>query len=269
MARTDLHRPSALVPADYEFVATFVHARYDMDGECVDEGYGLADVEEFLDTHEGDIYGHAKKCGSCGARFHSGALLQHIPSGDAVFVGADCAETIGVLVDWSQAELCAKRAADRRKLAMQRAKKAQEIQALFDNTPGLEDAMSADHYIIRDIRGKLSQYGSISDAQIALVFKLADEVKERGAEKKCPAPEGRVTFSGKIVKIAAHDTMYGTSIKATIKVTNEREECWLAWVTVPSSCDWNKGDEVTLTATLTASGSSPHFAFGKRPTVKK
>lgn len=267
MTRTDLHRPSVLVPADYSFVTTFAQPRFDLDGECVEEGFGFVEISDFLNANPGiEVFGNDTRCGSCGARFMQGALFQHT-SGQALFVGRDCAESMDVLADWSRVEIAAAKASQGRKLALLRQKKAQQIAEIFAAHEGLEDALTTDHYIIRDIKHKLSQYGNLSPAQIALVFKIADEAAKGMVEVNIPAPTGRVTFTGKIVAIKYQQPYcYGAvgTYKATIKVEVEPRKVWLVWVTVPSASEWEKGDTVTVTATLEV-GESAHFAFGKRP----
>jgi hypothetical protein len=267
MTRTDLHRPSVLVPTDYTFVTSFAHPRYDIDGELVDEGFGFEEIGYFLTENAGvEVFGDTTRCGSCGARFRQGALFQHV-SGEAVFVGRDCADTMEVLADWSRVDAAAANAAHGRKLAMQRQRKAAQIADLLAAHEGLEDALTTDHYIVRDIRSKLSAYGSLSAAQVALVFKIADETVKGMVEVNVPAPTGRVTFTGKVVSIKYQAPYcYGAvgTYKATIKVEAEPRKVWLAWVTVPSNSEWNKGDTVTVTASLEI-GDSAHFAFGKRP----
>jgi hypothetical protein len=267
MSRIDLHRPSVMIPAQYEFVTTFTHARFDFEGELVDEGFGLDEVGDFLNTHTAAVFGDTTRCGSCGARFLSGALWVHAPSGEALFTGRDCADNMALVADWSAVEVAAKRAADLRKLAVQRQIKAAQISTLLTANEGLEDALTVDHYIVRDIRSKLSKYGSLSPAQVALVFKIADETVKGLVEVNVPAPTGRVTFTGKVVSIKYQAPYcYGAvgTYKATIKVEDQPRKVWLAWVTVPSNSEWSKGDTVTVTASLEL-GDSAHFAFGKRP----
>jgi hypothetical protein len=56
-------------------------------------------------------------------------------------------------------------------------------------------------------------------------------------------------------------------MKATLKMTTDKGS-WLAWMTVPSGAEWNRGDVVTVNVTLSA-GNEPHFAFGSRPKIPK
>jgi hypothetical protein len=266
--RTDLHRPSQLVPADYTLVTTFAHPRFGLDGDLVEEGFGLEEVGEALSGAESAVFGDTSRCGSCGARFGSGALWQHT-SGEFVFTGRDCADRMNLLADWSKVELAAKVAADRRKLALARQQKAADIAACFAANPGLEDALSlaSTHRIGRDLADKLRQWGSLSPAQVALALKIADEVRTTPVEVHVPAPIGRYLITGKVVSLKGHDSHWGFQMKATLKMTTDKGS-WLAWMTVPSGAEWNRGDVVTVNVTLSA-GNEPHFAFGSRPKIPK
>ena len=69
-------------------------------------------------------------------------------------------------------------------------------------------------------------------------------------------------ITGEIVKVAVHENMYGESLKMTLKTP----EGYLVWGTVPKALDDpQRGDKVTLTATLTPSPKDPKFGFFKRP----
>ena len=274
MPRTDLHRPSVMIPADYALVATFAHARYDMYGECVDDGFGLDEVEAFMNTHEGETFGNTLRCGSCGARFLSGALWVHEPTGEALFTGRDCADSMALVADWSEAELSAKRAADRRKLAVQRMVKAKQVADFLAANEGLEDALGTaylggkPHHILTDLSGRLQQWGSLSPAQVALAFKIAGEVEVRNRQPQevlVTPPTGRVSFRGKVVSIKQHEHMYGVTLKATIRVETVAG-VWYCWVTQPGSASWSRGEEVTVKATVSPSDRLG-WGFGSRPTV--
>jgi len=270
--RTDLHRPSQLVPSDYQIITTFALPRgggsADNDDEWFDEGYGNEEVEAELAAHpDVPVWGECSHCGSCGARFGSGALFRHRPSGDYLFVGHDCADAMFLIADWSGVEVAAKRSADNRKLAVQRRLNAERKAAFLLAHVGLAEALTADHRIVRDIAEKFKQW-DLSEAQVALVFKLAEQVAtQRAEEPYTAAPTGRVTFTGRIVSLKYQEAYcYGGagSYKATIKVVTP-SGIWLAWGTLPAASSAEKGDEVTLMATVTPSEDKEYFAFYKRP----
>jgi hypothetical protein len=135
-----------------------------------------------------------------------------------------------------------------------------------------------------DLEAKLMSFGSLSEAQMALAFKLHSEAfcPARPSETNVAAPEGRQTIRGTVVSVKEHRGDFGDTLKMTVKVTTDAGT-WLCWGTVPSGLTartWSpyqtdhagaltsevaKGVEVEFTATLVR-GREPHFAFFKRPT---
>jgi hypothetical protein len=122
--------------------------------------------------------------------------------------------------------------------------------------------------ILTDMAQKLRRYGSLSEKQAAFAVKLGETVRTwqppvEGAH--VPAPEGRVTFTGRILSIKERDGyMGGIEYKMTVKVETP-DGSWLAWMTAPSGTE--KGQVVNITATLSRSRDEAHFAFGKRPVI--
>jgi hypothetical protein len=86
--RTDVHRPSVLDPADYQAVGSFdLHDT---------EGYSYIEPEyadhDFAETRHGswrdDSYG---RCQHCGHHLRHGEVFVHIPTGELLAVGLQCA----------------------------------------------------------------------------------------------------------------------------------------------------------------------------------
>jgi hypothetical protein len=187
--RTDIHRPSTLVPADYVLDDYFGHWRVPGEigpqDEAVYEYYGEEVVAYYHDHPEpmADTpwAGASHRCDVCGARYVHGALFTHTPTGQLVTMGQDCAETyLGAarLTD-NQRGMRASRTA-RRRLAWGR------IRQTLIAHPGLNAALKAHHHISEDLRGKFIRTGKLSEAQVALAFKLkaqADRWAEREAEE--------------------------------------------------------------------------------------
>ncbi len=98
--------------------------------------------------------------------------------------------------------------------------------------------------------------------------KLREQRKVEREARRGVAPEGRVTFEGRVIKLQEREGFRGEWVlKATIVVEAEDGTEWLAWGTVPGSIarKVEKGRTVKMTATL-SHGDEPHFAFFKRPT---
>lgn len=92
MKREDIHRPGAIVPGDYEFVAVFA-ARGDedllraySDDPTYRETITAPDVRLFKGNWD-----ERRLCDSCGASFYHGALMRH-KSGELVHFGHICAD---------------------------------------------------------------------------------------------------------------------------------------------------------------------------------
>lgn len=292
--RTDVHREGALIPAEYS------HAlHYDLGGSD-GRAFGRNCEAEICgyDADNRPIYGkHAPgerccvatlrkherfaehggpgKCTACGAWFRYGEVWRHDPTGVHIHLGHDCADKFGMLADRSAFEIERGRREHAHALACARAEKAERREAFLASKPGLAAAFECDHRIVRDIRERFEQYGSVSEKQIALVIKLAGEARNPApAEQHVVAPTGRVTFRGKVVSYKIQDSQYGTQYKIVVKVATDAG-VWLCWCTAPASMLPSshggsplQGCDVEITATLER-GRDAHFVFGKRPNGRR
>lgn len=217
-------------------------------------------------------------CDACGASIMS---VFHVTSADgkAFKVGCDC---IAKLLH-ECATTAEQRAAAKLLKTARKAKRTAETQAKMNATrdrnkiaradflaahDGLEAALELDHPIISSIAESFVRFCRLTDNQIALVTKIANEIRNpKPAELVTDAPTGRVKFTGTVVKSEARDTEFGTQIKITVKVTTE-SGVWLAWGTAPTGLFTGdcilKGKQVEITATL-APGRDRHFALMSRP----
>jgi hypothetical protein len=133
------------------------------------------------------------------------------------------------------------------------------------------DARWSDAFVISDIVGKLIKYGSISDAQVNLLrikvqrhdnYEARQQKFAAEREAAAPCPKGRVKVSGTVLKVAAYDSQFGTTMKMTVKA----QEGFVVFVSVPSSIPVpERGSAVNFVATITPSDNDPKFGFGKRP----
>lgn len=302
--RTDAHRPSAILPRDYEYVLSFSMDTTDNSMPVPSININCEIARQFSRNEDGTpnvtigrphaadgrccvigIKQHGGvfaadagpgRCSVCGTHYVYGDVWFHKPSNEYICIGHDCADKYTLLADRSEWEMANLRT--RENLAKELARKvnAEERAAFLAAHPGLAEALECKHDIVRDIASKFQAYRSLSDKQVALVFKLANEAAvnaAKPAEVHVAAPTGKQTFRGTVVSVKSHESRFGTSLKITVKVTTP-EGTWLAWGTVPSailnsfeSYDYKavlRGCEVELTATLEA-GSEPHFVFMKRP----
>ena len=317
--RTDPHRPGAIVPAEYQarvyyslpsgmlpmigVDCTLPYHRKGADGKlevvtpkCPDSGWCcVASAERKAPGKWGGI----GKCGVCGAHYNNGVVFVHAPTGDVVHMGHDCARKYELMFDLSAWEIEHGRAKAAAAKEIAREKNAKQRKNFLDKYPGLEEALEVEHHIITDIKARFTTYRELSERQIALVMKIANEVRNpkppAPEDVKVPGPLGKVEFEGTIVSAKIHEGDWGSAWKITVKVSvpasdNAPGGCWLAWGTAPRSLmdeivttiendparsranreteirDSLRGRMITLRATL-ESGSEEHFRFMKRPTV--
>lgn len=277
MKRTDIHRPGAIIPANYTHVLFYhgpISGMYPVAPFNVNKAVELKRTEKFAVT--GSIF----NCSVCGAHFNEGEIWKHNETQEHIYVGRICAEKYGLMTDRSEYELELGRQKEASAKVIQAKINAEHREAFLKNYPGLEEALAVKHHIIEDIAKGFQKYCSLSTAQMDLVFKLAHEVANpKEAEKHVTAPQGRVTFRGTVVSTKTYDSMFGQQLKMMVKVTT-LDGTWLAWGTAPTirrpgprlhSTDGiiliDKGMELEITATLSA-GREPHFALMGRPKAK-
>src|SRR5216683_5848618 len=96
--RTDVHRPGAIIPANYEYVLS-----YRKPGAEVWYQYNMNEVRSVCESigwgQTTPMWGHIGKCGICGARFLEGDLWQHTVTGDYIHVGHECANKYAMLAN--------------------------------------------------------------------------------------------------------------------------------------------------------------------------
>lgn len=262
--RTDPHRPGAIIPAEYEHVLWYAGATTEAGWPVPSQGINCELDRRVVDAdgkilrngeHDADgrccvvglrksgakfaATGGTGSCSVCSTWFVYGEIWKHTPTGEHINVGHVCAEKYGLLRDRSEIELLRERRAAAKASHLQaeatKAKKA----VFFAANPGLEAALALKgdtkaHGILADLSSKLSRW-ELSPKQIALAFKLANEIKNPPpAEKHVPAPEGRTVVEGLVISAKTYTSDFGDNFKATVKVETP-EGSWLAWVTIPAS----------------------------------
>lgn len=278
MNRTDCHRPSALIAADYTHCdAYFTWISFGtLDRQ--DQPEGESDMEVFNGIPEEQLFaglpsGIMLKCDVCGSRHKFGSLFRHEPSGQYVKMGHDCARKYRLAFDLAAGRLREQATRDRRATYLLRLEKKSKLREfvtrmLTQGTPSFLSDLRTNHHIILDIRTRLIQWGSISDKQIALVEKIARQDRDKAAlppEKHVPVPDTdqRMLVVGTVVSVKMHD--YGTSLKMTVKVETP-DGTYLVWGTLPTSLEAWKGRKVSFMAKVQRSDRDEHFGFFKRPT---
>jgi hypothetical protein len=239
--RTDTHRPTALVPSEYEYVAVeYLKIEHLGDVQYMVQQRAIlaAHMERTGATWSRHVHGgNCMVCGNANAVYT--VAFYHAKTNSYVRMGQNCAAEVDGLT-WNSRDMdCMRRAvadARERKAGMAKA------QALLADAglPQVWDMVQQPYTAteprplgtMRDIVGKLVKYGSASDAQV------------------------------RFLKVEVQENDYGVRTVMTVKAADG----WLAWGTVPaqlpSEC---RGMRVRLTATFTPSDRDPKFAFFKRP----
>lgn len=253
--RNDVHRPSAINPADYQFVAL----------ECIKiEGLGdcyvIQEQREILRAHmarTGGTYSHHEhggNCHICGAAAVYTILFYHEASNSYIRTGGDCADKLDMSYDGDM-NAFRKTITDAREAQAGKKKAAalltdaglEAAWTLYTSPAQLQDcdtcaqiaAQAVEHFYhrctayepkeeqtIRDIVGKLVKFGSISEKATAHIARnlqwiaerparLAKREEERQAAADCPA--GRVDITGEVLSTRQDDTDFGTVTKLLVR----------------------------------------------------
>jgi len=282
LVRTDVHRPSAIEPADYDYVAfECVPKSGDLLGDC---GFQLAERAKIRTHFEctGGTYSqhaHGGNCMVCGnANAIYTVLFHHRPSNTYVRMGQDCAEKVDAQYPRDMF-VSFKRTAEEERRA--RAGKAKARRFLEDRSLAAAWAVweasgpspSDDHFTVKDVVSKLVRYGSISEKQVGflrfLLRKIADRPQveaRRAAEREAAAPvpvtDARVLVEGEVVSVKVVDGNYGRQTKILVKA----DAGWKVYGTCPSVLlGVERGERVRFTAAVTPSRDDPKFGFFSRP----
>lgn len=260
MARTDAHRPSAIVPADYTYVT---HRYFGPDAMDVNP-HGARIVREHMDRTGGKYSGHEHggSCHICGAHALYTAVFHHVPSNTYIVTGLDCADKMDM--DCGDGEAFRKTV----RAAIEALAGKRKAQAVLANA-GLSKAWEVytgpysdrfEETTITDIVGKLVKYGSISDKQMAFVGKLVDKINNRVAIKAARAAENagsthignvgdRLTFTATVAFVASFETQFGTMF-----VNGLKDQAGNVVIYKGSKSLAAKGDTVKFTATVKEHG---------------
>jgi hypothetical protein len=252
---------ATLDPADFEFCCEYYCGPIE----------GIADA--FAHTHWPDdcmINGRELgTCSHCGTAHHYGAIFRSLVDGSYLTIGNVCASKFFHFK--SRKAYLVAQAAKVADAAARRAQAAKDAEAVLNQHDGLRNALEINHYIIRDISAKLFKYGSISDRQIELVFKIAEQetTKARDPEYK-PIPADltadRQTFTGAVLAIKSTDSAWG--IQTKILLLDDRG--FKLWGTYPTTgTSYDVGARISFRATLQRSKDDSCFGFFSRPTAGK
>ena len=290
--RTDQHRPSAIDPLAYEYVAQEYMKIGDF-GDAIFMQEERKKIREHMARTGGTYSKHAHGgncmvCGSPNAVYT--VLFYHPQTNSYVRMGQDCAEKCHVgdpaafRTFRTQVQDAMARQAGIAKAKAILAQAGLEAAYMVWNEAGRPKAekwgpdrgVPYEERTIRDIVGKLVQYGSLSQKQLEFLRGLLDKLARRPeleAQRKAetdaagPLPEGRQTVTGTVLSTKFQESDYGETLKMLFRLDNGSK----VWCTVPSGFlddageNPVKGRRGELTVTMERSKDDPKFGFGKRP----
>lgn len=278
--RTDIHTETNLRPEDYVYIRYFYGKQplfvpwtgfsietYDM----LVEGW-RKEQAELRELTAGSPYLSTGQCDHCGARFAHGALIKHIPTGQHLTIGCDCADgRFGM----SQAEYDRFRETKKQAAARSRLGRARQLLAWRREQPELLRLLNKgrDDEFLGSLRRQLCDKGELSERQIEAGLKAgrskSEWISKRDAERAQleatgePVIAGRQQITATVLAIKSQDTEFGIVWKLLVQLWGGSK----LWGTQPASLDGaNRGDRVTFTAAVEPSADDPFFGYYKRPT---
>lgn len=275
MARKDIHRPSAIIPENYEFVS--VRSR-----EVVMDGGGAWEIQKFNEHREatGGVFAshdHGGNCDVCGAWFIDYAIFYHAPTNEYIRAGLDCTAKIevGHADDFRRVAQLRRAAAKRQREVDVAIEKLTErgldslIETLFVDYVGGKTFQSegvevVDFLGIRDMNPNnwetnyfvsriatlvdmvrnLVKYGEWSEKQwsyaASMVEALEDPIGKLEAMRKdkedlTEVIEGKQVVKGKVLSIKEEESYFGYDVSYTTKMLVLDERKFKVWVTVPKA----------------------------------
>jgi len=279
--RTDIHRPSAIQPEEYQFVGIW----FDPGAEDVVGGHKLLAEEseritQFMDEHgaQWSTHSHGGSCQCCGAHALYLAAFYHEHHNEMIRVGERCAEKIGMGCKSSFDSA-------RKQVAQERDRMTGKLRAHLQlQEKGLESAWvlyetknyhGSDEAIAYNLVMDLIRYKALSDKQWEFLKRLMYRIENReaieaqkAAEKAAAldCPKGRMLITGTVLSTKMSDGIYGSVLKMLVKVTDGG---YTVYGTVPSGLEVEKGSVVTFKATVEPTEKDPKHGYFSRPSAQK
>lgn len=288
--RTDPHHENVLRPEDYE-VQEYIYTKLPPLGFDMSAA-GLAHFRTMIDEFRADmervnsllaqkgnmIHGGWSSCDHCGAHYHHGALLKHIPTGHYITVGWQCAEQ---RFEMGNAAFQRKRIEKVMKAIRARRGRFSKLRKFVEENPSVRLlSQYRDIQFFKSLRTQLMERCTLSEKQVDCIPAAIERQEKWKAERierdermpeATPVIEGRIDITGEVLSTKLQDSDYGTQYKWL--VIDDRG--FKVWGTIPNAAlDFGslselRGKRVTFTAAVTKSDRDESFGFYKRPTCPK
>jgi len=278
--RTDIHRPGAINPAEYQFVGIWYDPQHieTVGGSQLME-QERENIRQFMQEHGARWanHEHGGTCQCCGAHALYLAAFYHKHHNEVIRVGQDCAEKLDMGCD-DAFNAARRKVASAREYATGKARAQLQLQeknleaawAYFNS----QSVMDEDARIVGDMVNKLVRYGALSDKQWEFLKRLMHRIENRGAieaqraaekEKAQDCPTGRLDIVGTVLTTRVVEGYYGDTTKMLVKTP----EGYTLWGTVPKGLTAERGAEVRFKATVEPSDKDPKHGYFSRPTAQK
>ena len=284
--RTDIHSEKSLTPEDYAIVEYFYLGLPSLNLFGLSGQYlaivkaareKLEKIRQLVDAHGAKIHPSISQCDHCGAHYKHGALVKHLPTGEYLTIGWQCADN---RFDLGNIEYERKRIKKVLKMIAARRSMFRKLLSFARDYPvelrGL-NAYRTDNFL-GSLRAQLMKKGKLSDRQIECIqpaiAKRAAWDAERAAKQaaedalpKSPVVEGKkVELTGEVLSTKWRDGYYGPQLKMLVR----DERGFKVWGSVPKTIAGEgegelKGKTITFIAEVKKSDDDEHFGFFKRP----
>jgi hypothetical protein len=271
--RTDVHRPSAIDPADYELAAPMPGVKAPHCGPFMD--YGSV----------------SKNCDHCGHALRYAVRFLHKPTGGIVIFGEDCTNLIDLpqsmkdRVGYELNRLRIAAANERKKLKKEQEwvdRRARMMQEEPEIVEFLEELPESESFpFLKDMVWAYEKWGSLTVGQINAVKKIQEKRKAKAAQQLADAiqlqdapeaPEGKASVTGTILSTKWQSSRdFGDTLKMRVKLDDGN----IVYGSVPNSIQQavhEQGSDyrnvrVSFSANFTR--KEDHFSYFKRPTQGK
>lgn len=278
--RTDEHRPSEIVPEDYDFVCVqylWSTGSSFFDGEIA---YTI-EQRKIFEAHKAKTRGaisdhdHGGTCHCCGATARYVARFYHAKSNTYVNLGEICANKLE-MGDRNAFQVMRRSIKDARD-AIAGKRKAQALLADLGLTRAWDlydadiDYPHRQEVTIVSVVSSIIKLGYVSEKQELFLRKLLYEIDHRAeiearrkaeAETAADCPSGRMKIAGKVLSIKSQPSVYGDVLKMLV----QHPTGFKVWGSVPRDLsDVQRNCWVEFTATVTPSDKDRSFGFYSRP----
>lgn len=272
MIRTDIHRPSAIDPAEYEYIGSVDSQEpfySDLMKDQIEDLYKRAHNSKSAPYSE-----NVSKCDHCGAYLRYVCFWFHTPTGDVITTGEICAQETMDVPDRTTLELKRLRedAASRRQRQKEEERRIGNLEYISKKFPeayNLLVSYQGENTFILNVASRMDELGFLTEKQANAVIRAAQKDKEFKAHKEeeeknaSPVVEGKgIKITGRILNMYSKDTDFGTRYVMT--VLDDRG--FKVWGSEPSTEEEiNPNDRIEFIANTTKSDRDETFGFFKRP----